>query len=335
MFTLNKAHTDMSKNIILSIIVSLSFLATTQAFTLHNDTVVEIPLDKYFLQTRVGTPTDSVRNQTRNHGASIGINASFFCPAESSYRYCGANNQTSSDRIVQGIPYAKYRDDTGERGIIGVTKDNIALFVQNNQYQGYMGNSNKERIDEIYYGIWNFPILLDKWIDVTEEYSHLIDVKLNTASRKAFICTNKAWDRIYMGFVRIKYLYELPEYIKDTYNCYYAVSLDAGASSVLVINDEYKIWPGRKVVDGFLAIPKPEYIEQQITQHQLTKTENQLIQTLTSSFINYANTQWSGYLTTVTDKIKTIEESPRFYPLADKRAMLRKLVQQIEINITQ
>ncbi|MBP7062466.1 hypothetical protein KA037_02825 [Patescibacteria group bacterium] len=61
-----------------------------------------------------------------------------------------------------------------------------------------MGNSNSGRIDDIYYGISNFPILLDKGIDRTEESPNLISKQMNTASRKAFICTNETGDTIYM-----------------------------------------------------------------------------------------------------------------------------------------
>jgi hypothetical protein len=44
------------------------------AYTIHNDSVIEIPLEDYDLKVRAGDPVDHVRNQTRAHGASIGIN---------------------------------------------------------------------------------------------------------------------------------------------------------------------------------------------------------------------------------------------------------------------
>lgn len=115
------------------LLLCIMLAGTAQAFTVHDRTVIEIPLKDYELQTWIGKPVDDVINQTRKMGASVGINASFFCPAESAYRYCGADGSTTSDRIVAGEVYSKYRDDTGERGLIGVTEDNKALFVQNNK----------------------------------------------------------------------------------------------------------------------------------------------------------------------------------------------------------
>ncbi|MBP7841590.1 hypothetical protein KA037_02830 [Patescibacteria group bacterium] len=91
---------------------------TAQAFTVHDNTVIEISLNEYELQTWIGKPVDNVIDQTRKMGASVGMNASFFCPAESAYRYCGADGSTTSDRVVAGEVYSKYRDDTGERGIL-------------------------------------------------------------------------------------------------------------------------------------------------------------------------------------------------------------------------
>jgi len=41
-----------------------------------------------------------------------------------------------------------------------------------------MANTNQDRIDEVYYGIGNFPILIDNGIDVTIEMGLLIDDKM-------------------------------------------------------------------------------------------------------------------------------------------------------------
>jgi len=123
-------------SIILALCTLYFVLCTqTSAYTIHHKTVVEIPLDDYYLQIWVGSPTASVKEKNRSLGASIGINGSFFCPKESAYNYCGANNGTSSDRIVAGVVHSKYPNDTGERAIIGVTENNEPLFVQNNNRQ--------------------------------------------------------------------------------------------------------------------------------------------------------------------------------------------------------
>lgn len=308
---------------------------TTNAFTVHDNTVIEISLKDYELQTWVGDPIDSVIDQTRKLWASIGINGSFFCPAESAYRYCGADNSTSSDRIVAGKVDSKYRDDTGERGVLGVTQDNKAIFVQNNKWKWYMANTNSGMIDDIYYGISNFPILLDKWVDTTEEYTHLISKQMNVTTKKWFICSNETGDTIYMGFLKIGSIYELPEYLTSHYGCYYAISLDAGSSSSLVVNDKYRVWPGRKVVDGYVAIPKPEFINPQVDQYILSNKEKIAIKTLKDSFADEFAIQWSGYKADTLQKLTLIEWSKRLYALVPQRAFVRALAKELEsIQIT-
>ncbi len=303
---------------------------TAQAFTVHDNTVIEISLNEYELQTWIGKPVDNVIDQTRKMGASVGMNASFFCPAESAYRYCGADGSTTSDRVVAGEVYSKYRDDTGERGILWVDENNKALFVQNNKWQWYMGNSNSGRIDDIYYGISNFPILLDKGIDRTEESPNLISKQMNTASRKAFICTNETGDTIYMWFVKIGSIYEMPEYIKERYGCYYAINLDAGASSALVVNDQHRVWPGRKVADGFVAVPKPEFINPQVEQYKLSIKEKIALKAISNLFVEEFMIKGTQHKDETIQKLKLIEWSKRLYPLVPQRAFVRALTKELE-----
>lgn len=296
------------------------------AYTIHNNSVVEISLNDYDLKVWAWNPVDHVRNQTRAHGASIGINGGFFCPAEWGYSYCWADNSTSSERIIAGNIFAKFRDNTWERWILWVNANNEAIFAQNNDFYGYRWNTNKEKLNEIFYGLWNRPILLDKWVDVVQEYTHLIDAKLNTTPTKAFICTNEPGDKIFMGFVSIQYLYHLPKYLKETYNCYYAIWLDAWRSSALVIDDKYIKWPWRKVTDWYLAVPKPEFIEKKINDYTLSKTEILAIKKLHDRFIYEAQIRnGQEYLDYIMTTIDWFEQSQRLYPLAKQRAILRTL----------
>ena len=313
--------------------IILGLQATSFAYTIHNKTVVEIPLADYTFETRVGDPIDNVRTETRGLWASVGMNGSYFCPAESAYRYCGADNSTTSERIVAGVSYSKYSGDTGERGIVGVTKDGEPLFVQNNHYEWYMENTNSDRENELRYGLSNFPILLDKWVDVTTEFMHLINDRMMQKNTKSFICIPESADRIFMGFVANKSMYEMAKYLKDTYDCYFAINLDAGTSSSLVIDDKYVVWPGRKVADGFVAIPKPEYIERKINAYTLTSTQKESITLLANKFIYQIRQQGEVYKETTITMLQNTESSKRFYPLVSQRAIIRELIKQI--NTTQ
>jgi len=42
-----------------------------------------------------------------------------------------------------------------------------------------------------------------------------------------------------MGFVPNKSMYEMGKYLKETYGCHFAINLDAGASSAMVVDDRH------------------------------------------------------------------------------------------------
>lgn len=320
----------MKKFITILIACILQLGAYSFSYTLHNRTVAEISLENYYLKTRVGNPVSSVRQKTREMWASIGINGSFFCPAERAYSYCWANNGTSSDRIVAGISHSKYPEDTGERGIIWVTADNKALFVQNNNRQWYMKNTNQYKIGDIYYGIGNFPILVDEWVDVTIEMGHLMDNKMYNKWRRSFICIPEEADRVFMGFVANKSVYEMGRYLIDTYDCHFAINLDAGASSAMVIEDRHIIGPGRRVTDGYVAVAKPEYIEKQLSEYQFSSNEKRNINYIVDAFQFEIDKRWNEYRDSLVEKFKTRESSSIFYPLVDRRALLREVAKRID-----
>lgn len=319
----------MKKLLLLLAIIS-TYGQITYGYIIHNKTVAEIPLADYYFQTRIGNPLATVREKNRALWASIGINASFFCPAERAYSYCGADNSTSSDRIVAGVVHSKYPNDTGERWIIGVTANNEPLFVQNNNRQGYMANTNQDRISEVYYGIGNFPILIDNGVDVTIEVGHLIDDKMFGKWTRSFICIPESHDRIFMWFVPNKSVYEMWSYLKETYGCHFAINLDAGASSAMVVDDQYVIWPGRKVVDWFVAIPKEHYIESKIQNHQFSTQQRAAINRLWDMFAFEIYKQGEEYKQKILTTFQTREWSTLFYPLADKRALLREIIKIVE-----
>jgi len=320
----------MKKIIATIIISSLQLSAFSFWYTLHNKTVAEISLENYYLKVRIGNPTATVRQKNRELWASIGINGSFFCPAERAYNYCGANNSTSSDRIVAWVVHSKYPNDTGERWIVGVTKDNQAIFVQNNNRQWYMKNTNQERKQDIQYGLGNFPILVDNGIDVTIEMTHLIDNKMFQKWTRSFICIPESNDKVFMGFVPNKSMFEMGRYLIDTYNCHFAINLDAWWSSAMVVDDKHIIGPWRRVVDGFVAVAKPAFIESKINNYSFSKTQENNINILEQSFRKEIHKKGSSYKEKILDTFGTRETSAMFYPLVDKRAMLREMIKRIE-----
>ncbi len=245
------------------IIFWLAFLCSfgsVAGYTIVDGTVLKVNLDEDRIVSSLALPTWAslpLKNLVQQAGGVAGINAAYFCPDEDAYHRCGQGNKTTSDRIHEGKVYSKWGKDTGARGILGFTKTNDVLFVQNNFGYvpgSYEGNTNQERFDEIYFGIGNFPILLDQGVDVVDQFDDVIDAKMKASALKGFICHTRDEKTVYMGFVPSKTIYEMPGYIKEKYGCYNAINIDAGGSAGLYDDGRYVLTPWRNVVDAFVIL---------------------------------------------------------------------------------
>jgi hypothetical protein len=202
--------------------------------------------------------------------------------------------------------------------------------VQNNNRKWYMNNTNQQRLWDIHYGIGNFPILVDNGVDVTIEMAHLIDSKMFNKATRSFICIPEAHDRVFMWFVPNKSMFEMGRFLIDNYGCHFAVNLDAWASSAMVVDDRHIVGPWRRVVDGFVAIPKREFIEKKINEHVFSTTQKNSINFLVDAFQFEIDKQWEAYKQKILNTFRTRESSTMFYPLADRRALLREMTRRIE-----
>lgn len=197
----------------------------------------------------------SVETFVKSVWGDAGINASYFCPDEAAYTYCWRDGHTTAETIIKWVLYAQYGDDTWGRGIIWVTSGNVPLYVQNNKWYvpgSYEGNSNAKSYSDLYYGLWNFPVLLDKWVDVVYESDDLIDAKMKSTQVKNFICITEDNRYIYMWFVYGKTMYDMPAYLKSQYWCYYAVNLDGGWSTSLYVDGSYILKWWRDVANAYV-----------------------------------------------------------------------------------
>lgn len=232
----------------------------TSAYSIVDDSVIKVDLqvdEIVAAVTPTGTATN-LRDLIDQRGGVAGMNGAYFCPDESAYSRCGDGNTTTSLRVVDGVLHSKYGKDTGTQGVMWFSSDNDVVFVQNNfGYVGnYENNTNKDRYDEIYNGIGNFPILLDQWVDPLAYYDDVIDSKMKAKATKWFICHTQDGRYVYLWFVRNKSIYDMPGYLKDRYDCYNAINLDAGWSSALYADQTYIVWPGRNIVDAFVICGK-------------------------------------------------------------------------------
>ncbi len=261
------------KNIVLSIGILLwlgAWLNTSYAFVQlmdgelagHSFQVTKVVLDEeHEVVTAVNTDGNatSLRELMEREWGIGAINGAYFCPAESWYARCGWGNTTTADRYYKGTVYSKYHPDTGGRWIFGFDAAGKVLFVQNNlgYVPGPMTNTNKDKINSMYYGISNFPILIDKGsvVDLAI-YENDIDTKMETKGTKTFICANEAGEEIYMGSIDTIDIYALWPFLKEYFDCWYAINLDSGWSRAMIFNDRYVYGPWRNILDAFVIRKK-------------------------------------------------------------------------------
>lgn len=241
--------------------------SSTRAIDLVDKTVFKIDLQLYEIQTWASQPgqTASVWSQVEEMGGVAGINASYFCPNEPSYAWCGSTNMTDADRVVAWIPNSLHTE-TGIRWMFGFDQYGQFLFSQKrtvtdtdrrNTGNGYRKNSNRDRLGDVYYGISNFPILIDGWEIVVNQYDpELFREHLVTPWRKGFICIDAEERFVYMWFIEWVTVETLAQTIKARYDCAYAINLDAWGSTALYTHGWYLLWPWRQVPDGFVVVPK-------------------------------------------------------------------------------
>jgi len=91
------------------------------------------------------------------------INGAFFCPKD--YSDCGGKTFSYYERVFMGdgASHSMFWPDTSIRGIFGFEKDGTPLFVQNKistHDVGLLSNINQDRMEDLYFGISNFPVLL-------------------------------------------------------------------------------------------------------------------------------------------------------------------------------
>lgn len=94
-----------------------------------------------------------------------------------------------------------FRPDTSIRGIFGFEQNGTPLFVQNKISTHDLGlekNLNSDKIDDLYFGISNFPILLMEGEDVTWGATNYIDNKMTGKANRNFICSTKDGKTVYL-----------------------------------------------------------------------------------------------------------------------------------------
>jgi len=305
-------------------------------------TVFQFDLDKYDIVVWAA-PTgeaSSVATETMRVGWEVGINGTFFCPPEREYQRCRQPNDlgrpignvTSSERIINGVDISRYRDDTGERWIIGLDRNGLPLFVQNNiSMPGYMGNSNADRRGDFHVWLGNFPILVDNGFVLRTSIAHLVnEAKFRSAARRAFLCIPRDEKSLIWWYTPPMPLLDVGEFINREYGCHRAINLDAGASSALWYRGSHLVWPGtRNVVDGLIARPKDRWLEQMLTEYRLTTDDVRMIREIIEFFWRMRKTQQLE-IPVLVERIHEAEQRIENRSQIQKRVILRELARILD-----
>jgi len=193
------------------------------------------------------------------------INGAFFCPKD--YTSCWGNTFSRYERVFkgEGEAYSMFWPDTSIRGIFGFERDGKPLFVQNkiSEHDIWLENNiNQDKIDDLYFGISNFPVLLIEGENVTAGASNYIDSKMTWKANRNFICSTEDGSTIYMGYVGYIGIREIADYLKEYLGCYNALWLDAGASSAMIYDKRLLSQGSRSLItDAFVVVDRETYLD--------------------------------------------------------------------------
>jgi len=283
-YNLQSHDKQLMKKFILSILLSFTFLSSTLAYKelIIRDyagipvRIIKVVLDSqhYVVNSIAFAGGETLEELTTKIGWNTSLNWAFFCPDD--YSYCDGITHTISERVFRwvGDKISTYRWDTGMRWIFWFDKNWVPLFVQKNL--GYMPgldiDFNEDRIDDLFFGLGNFPVLLVNGSDVVERSESEIDGKMRWRWNKHFICSTKDKKTIYMWAVGGLTIYEMPAFLQKNFDCYIAINLDAWASASMIYDSKVlQRSSRRRIMDAFVVLDREQYI--QLTKHTPPTTQ--------------------------------------------------------------
>lgn len=260
----------------------------------HTFRVIEYSLSSDLYEIKI-VKTDNATtlwNLLKQHNAITGINGVFFCPTD--YSWCNTQKSfTDNERYIQWEKFATYLT-TWDRAVFWWNKEKVPFIYQS-------GKINMYSEHEIYYGLGNYPLLLNEWKNMLEEYwdKGLIDTKMRAKATRNFICSDEKKEHIYFWLVYDATMEELTGALRE-FGCFDALNLDAGLSTAFIYNNRYLVWPQkRNILDGiaierkWLNLKEIERIWENITKVLVQDVEKRSKNSLTRTEVlitRYINT---------------------------------------------
>lgn len=233
--------------LLLIIIPNYSFANTyiEQNLYWYKMKVIEYDISSlYNLKFIKSTQTDerSLKDLLQENNAITWVNWAFFCPWD--YSFCKNKVWTTNNERIIEWEFFEWHEFTMNLPMFSIDKDKNSFIYQ----KDYI---NWDKFDKIYYWLSNWPLLLQDWNNMLQEYYDLsmIDNKMKVKWTRNFICNNKEKSKIYFWLVYSATIDELAWLLKDFW-CSDALNLDAGLSTAFIYNSRYIVWPQRNIIDA-------------------------------------------------------------------------------------
>ena len=344
------------KIIFLLFLMSFSFIWNTFAYKellIENRwwkpiRVIKVVLDgEHFVITSLAANWgDTLENLVKKVWWDSGINWTFFCPAD--YSYCWWVTHSNFERIYlwDWKSYSSSWPDTSVRIIFWFDKEWMPLMVQNkvkDRDDWLWTDINKKKINDLEFWLSNYTVLLVEWDNV-------VDINVNPArpryssnmmgsANRNFICSTKDWSTIYMWVVWWISIPKLAAYVKDNFDCYNALALDAWASEAMVY--EWNVLARssrRKIMDAFVVVDRETYIK--LTwytpskktpyvpenQYELTEKDMKTVELMDSVLKKLVQQEWSSFKTTEKKVIREAYSSDKFKYNYQRKAIFHELL---------
>lgn len=225
----------------------------------HNIKVVKVTLDgNYFVVSSISHSWESLWSLINKVWWKSGINGSYFAPVD----YWNSQNIAKNERIFNWKRYfPNIQGDFWARGLFWFDKNGDSSLILNNF--GYVNGINKrfntDKLNNILYGISNYPVLLIDGKNVVDEsdFPDIIWDKLKKIGVKSFICNTE--NKIFFWYISDINIYDFPDFLIDKFWCENAINLDAWGSLGLVYNSKQIKKEGRNIMDAFVVVDKQSY----------------------------------------------------------------------------
>ena len=305
--------------------------------------VIKVVLDgqHYVVSSIALDGWDNIENLAKKVWWDTAINGTFFCPAD--YSSCGWITHSNFERVYlwNWKDYSKTWPNTDVRMIFGFDINWEPMMVQNNltEMPWLRSDMNKDKINDLYFGMSNFTVLLIDWNNLVHANQNYFDGKMYSRINRNFICYTKDKSTVYMWVVGWVNLFELADYISENFQCHDALALDAGYSEAMVYDwNVLARSPRREIMDAFVVLDREEYIEltkynppekeeyEVEEKYELTEKDWSAVNMFKTVIDSLIKKEWSSFKRTAIKVIREAKWMEKFIDNPQRRAIFHELL---------